>query len=194
MTINLLDYTNPNGYQNFHYTDVWGSGINSNFQTLLGKTSIGIDYRKELIFSTNLGYPLDHSKKIPGVDSIRYTKRDMRENISLYFEHNIYFNHFSASAGLMANHNTKLSGIGFYPGIDMSYQIKAPIKWYASFNRSLECLHLPIYIIKVHRTGAIHILNPNRPGQLKVALNSVIKALKEIYRTSIVGAPTLLTG
>ena len=134
----LLDYTNPNGYQNFHYTDVWGSGINSNFQTLFGKTSIGIDYRKEIIFSTNLGYPLDHSKKIPGEDSIRYTKRDTRENISLYFEHNIYFNHFSASTGLMANHNTKLSGIEFYPGVDMSYQIKSPIKWYASFNRSLR--------------------------------------------------------
>jgi iron complex outermembrane receptor protein len=167
----ILIHNNPALYQNFHYTDVYGAGINSNFQTPLGKTSIGFDYRKEIIYSSNLGVPADHSKKIPSEDSIRYTKHDMRENISLYLEHNIYISKLSASAGLMANQNTKLSGLQLYPGIDMSYRIIEIVRAYVSVNRSLR---LPSFT-DLYYQGPQNIGNPGLQPEQAWTIESGLK-------------------
>jgi vitamin B12 transporter len=134
----VLDRTNPRYYQNFHYTDVYGANFNSHFKTKFGTTAIGLDYRNEIIYSTNLGFTIDKLKKIPGEDSIKYTKNYGRENISTYLEHNIFLEKISASAGMMVNKNSKLERFEFYPGLDLSFEINRVVKWYASLNRSLR--------------------------------------------------------
>ena len=153
----ILDYTKPAFYQNFHFTDVYGANINSTLSSSLGKTSLGLEYRKEIIYSTRLGKPLEESVKIPGEDSLRYTYGRWRENLGIFLEHNIYLDKFSASAGLMANRNSRIDNIELYPGIDMGYQLVKPIKFYSSINRSLR---LPTYT-DLYYSGPQNIPNPN---------------------------------
>jgi iron complex outermembrane receptor protein len=167
----ILNHTNPLFYQNFHYTDAYGAGINSNFQTLLGKTSVGFDYRKEIIYSTNLGTPIDNPKKIPGEDSIKYLKNDERQNLSIYLEHNIYVGKFSASGGLMINKNTKLKNIQMYPGIDMSYPIIDMVRGYVSLNRSLR---LPSFT-DLYYQGPQNIGNPGLKPEQAWTIESGLK-------------------
>ncbi|MDP4208344.1 MAG: TonB-dependent receptor [Bacteroidota bacterium] len=134
----ILDYTNPSLYQNYHRTDAYGGGLRTAYYSALGKTSLGIEYRKEVIYSTNLGTPITDTKKIPGEDVIRYNKKDQREDWSAHLEQNIVLGRFAAAAGVMADHNSKLNGLEFYPGLDLSYQVAAPIRVYASANRSFR--------------------------------------------------------
>jgi vitamin B12 transporter len=167
----ILIRDNPMAYQNFHYTDVYGGSLNSNLQSTIGKTSIGFDYRKEIIYSTNLGLTTNNTKKIPGEDSIRYNKTDSRKNLSFYLEHNIIKGDFSATAGLMANQNTKLKGFKVYPGMDISYKITELIKVYASVNRSLR---LPSFT-DLYYQGPQNIGNPDLKPELAWTLESGIK-------------------
>jgi iron complex outermembrane receptor protein len=153
----ILDYTNPKFYQNFHYTDVFGTGLNSTLTSSFGKTSLGFEYRKEIIYSTRLGKPLEESVKIPGQDSIRYTYGRWRENLGFFLEHNLYLNRFSASAGLMANRYSRMHGMELYPGIDLAYQLVKPVKFYSSVNRSLR---LPTFT-DLYYSGPQNTPNPN---------------------------------
>jgi vitamin B12 transporter len=167
----ILIKSKPSAYQNFHCTDVYGAGLNTNFQTSLGKTSIGFEYRKELIYSTNLGVPMADTKKIPGEDTIRYNLSDAQENLSAYLEHNITIDRFSASAGVMVNRNTKLSNIEFYPGLDIGYQLLEPLKLYASVNRSLR---LPTFT-DLYYHGPQNLGNPDLKPEEAIAVETGLK-------------------
>lgn len=152
---------NPAYYQNFHFTDVYGGGLNTSIATELGKTSLGFDYRKEIIYSSSLGTPLNPWKEVPG-DTSHYKFTDSRDNISAYLEHNLMINKFASSFGVMANLNTKLSGLKFYPGIDMSYRLNSQVKVYTSLNRSLR---LPSFT-DLYYKGLQNIGNPDlKPEQ-----------------------------
>ena len=131
----------PSWYKghNYHLTDVYGTNLNAWFNSNLGKTAVGVDFRSENIWSTVLGKPLYKPIPVPGEDGIMFTKSDTRTNFSLFAEHSVYLHKFSVSAGLMANWNSHLSkGWNFYPGIDASWNISNNLKWYASINTSLR--------------------------------------------------------
>jgi vitamin B12 transporter len=166
----ILDYENPATYQNFHFTDVYGTGVNATLQTSVGKTSLGIEYRKEEIYSTSLGHSIT-PRRIPGQDTLEYTKGDWRENTSAYLEQNLYLGNFSASAGVMANRNTKLQGVKFYPGIDMSYKIWNGLKWYTSVNKSLR---LPSFT-DLYYKGRVNRGNPDLKPERAWTFESGVK-------------------
>lgn len=124
---------------NYHLTDVYGSNLNSWFLSSWGKTALGADFRSENIRSTVLGKPLEKPVPVPGEKGINFTKSDSRANFSLFAEHSLCLDKFTASAGLMANWNSYLeTGWNFYPGIDLSYQISGTLKGYLSVNSSLR--------------------------------------------------------
>ena len=124
---------------NYHLTDVYGANLNAWFVSALGKTAFGSDFRSENIKSNVLGKPLGKPIPVPGEDGHFFTKSDARTNFSLFAEHSVYLQQFTASAGLMANWNSQLgTKWNFFPGIDLSYHLFKPIKWYASINSSLR--------------------------------------------------------
>ncbi len=127
----------PSVYQNYHFTDVYGAGLNSSYVNPLGKTSLGLDYRNETIHSTNLGYLTADSIKIAN-QNIYYDRMDSRYNLSVFAEQNASVSDFSFSIGVMANYNNKISGLNFYPGTDLSYKINKEFKLYATVNNSLR--------------------------------------------------------
>ena len=133
---------NPQAYQNFHQTNVYGANANAYTTWTLGKTAIGIEFRRENILSTRLGKEIPeadrHKYKVPGHDTY-YIYKDGRSNLSLYFEHDVLLEHLTISIGMLANHNTAVEGsMNVYPGIDLSWRPNCQWKLFASFNKSLR--------------------------------------------------------
>lgn len=133
---------NPAAYQNFHQTNVYGANANAYTTWALGKTAIGIEFRRENILSTRLGKEIPeaerHKYKVPGHNE-HYKYKDGRSNLSLYFEHDILLEHLTISLGMLANHHTAVSsGMHLYPGIDLSWRPCEQWKLYASFNQSMR--------------------------------------------------------
>ena len=133
---------NPQAYQNFHQTNVYGANANAHTTWTLGKSAIGIELRRENILSTRLGKEIpaadQHRYKVPGHDTY-YKYKDGRTNLSLFFEHDILLRCLTLSLGMLAHHNTALdSPMRFYPGIDISWRPTDSWKLFASFNQSLR--------------------------------------------------------
>ena len=154
----ILIRSNPEAYQNFHFTDVSGASLNTNIKTAAGKFSIGAEYRKEIIYSTTLGKQLDSTEfvKVHNTPGIYYTKKDWRENASIFIEHNVTIGNCYSTLGIMANINSKLDEAEFYPGIDLSYKLNKKIKIFGSVNRSLR---LPTFT-DLYYNGPQNIGNP----------------------------------
>lgn len=134
--------SNPEAYQNFHQTNVYGANLNAYTTWALGKTAVGIEFRRENILSTRLGKEIpaseQHKYKVPGHDE-HYKYKDGRSTLGLYFEHDILLDNLTLSFGLLAHHNTSIEGgMKFYPGIDVSWRPAERWKLYASFNQSLR--------------------------------------------------------
>jgi len=132
--------SNPAVYQNFHQTNVYGANLNAYTTWALGKTAIGIEYRKEHILSSKLGKDTlaVNEKKVPGHDEY-YKYSDSRDNLGIYLEHDVLLKNVTISLGVLANYNSSVEGgMKFYPGVDVSWRVCEPIKIYASFNQSLR--------------------------------------------------------
>ncbi|MBO4672878.1 MAG: TonB-dependent receptor [Bacteroidaceae bacterium] len=133
---------NPQAYQNFHQTNVYGASANAYTTWALGKTAIGLEYRRENILSTRLGKEIpavdQHKYKVPGHDE-HYQYKDGRSNLSLYLEHDILLENLTLSVGMLANHNTSVEGgMHLYPGIDLAWRPNNAWKFFVSFNKSLR--------------------------------------------------------
>lgn len=123
---------------NYHRTDVFGMSFNSWFDSSLGRTAFGAEFRNEDIISGNLGEPLHTPVHIHG------TGRDYqyglnRSNLSLHLEHNILLKWLTVSAGFIAIKNTwNEMPFTLYPGADASLRLGDHWKVYASYNSSLR--------------------------------------------------------
>ena len=127
---------NPSAYENYHQTNVYGANVNAWLQWVLGKTSVGLEFRRESILSTRLGKEIatNSINKYPG-----YKYKDGRSGTSLYLEHDIVLDRWSLSLGLLAYDNSSLDeSMRLYPGVDLSYSPLPEIRVYASFNKSLR--------------------------------------------------------
>ena len=127
--------------ENFHRSDVIGSRIAMDFGWAAGRTAIGGEARKELIYSTNLGQPLleDQYIRIHGEDGRCYTNYDDRTNVSFNVEHTILLPHFTASVGVLANRNSYLDErFRLYPGIDLAYRPNSHCRFFASYNKGFR--------------------------------------------------------
>ncbi|MFV0290824.1 MAG: TonB-dependent receptor plug domain-containing protein [Mangrovibacterium sp.] len=142
---------------NYHMTDVFGTKINTWFQWLLGKTSIGTELRSESILSNKLGESLNESIKVPGESGQFFTNGHTRINLSYFVEHSAQIKRFNISAGIMANWVSDLAKQWhYYPGVDMSFLLANNLKLYTSFNKSLR---IPTFT-DLYYEGPSNIGNP----------------------------------
>ncbi|MBV8326725.1 TonB-dependent receptor [Chryseobacterium sp.] len=110
----LFNRNNPSIYRNMHIGNNVGGEVNSSYQWGLGTTGIGVELRKELLVSTNLGNPNRFVSQV-------------------FFEH-----HFSLldkklniSPGISwANYSKE--GNFFYPGLDVGYNFTPNSKVYGN--------------------------------------------------------------
>ncbi|MFB6318910.1 TonB-dependent receptor plug domain-containing protein [Saccharicrinis sp. FJH54] len=122
---------------NFHKSNVYGSRINTTYYWALGKTSLGAEIRNENSLSNTLGNIPD-TVKVNGYDAFYY-KSYTRTNYSAYAEHQFSSGPLFMTAAVMAFGSTSLnSGISFYPGLDISYELLDGFRVKGSVNRSLR--------------------------------------------------------
>lgn len=156
--------------ENIHKTDVYGASLNTHFTWIGGKTAIGGDVRKEVIYSTAYGetLPTDQWKSISGSDR-QYERRGERTNTSLFIEHNVILKQFTLSAGLLANRNTWLGdSFRFYPGIDLSYRPTEHWKIVVSWNKALRLpTYTDLYVSNSAQMGDLN-LHPERVSTFKL--------------------------
>ena len=168
------------GGHNYHMTDVLGANLNSWFNSDLGKTAFGAEFRSENIWSNVLGENLTNPIDVPGEENQYFTKSHSRTSVSYFAEHTFYLNRFTASTGIMANW---ISDLNFewnvYPGIDLSYEFTDHLKVYASVNNSLR---MPTFT-DLYYSGPTNQGNPN----LKPERSTTIEGGMKLNTTSIKG-------
>lgn len=156
---------------NYHLTNSYGANLNSWFQWQLGKTSFGVEGRSENILSNVLGEDLESPRPVPGED-VDFTKSKSRNMVSAFFEHIYYYNALTISGGLLVNSiSENNSGLNFFPGVDVSYQIIQPIKLFASYATSLR---MPTFT-DLYYSGPTNIGNPELTPERTSALEAGIK-------------------
>ena len=170
----------PSWYSNhnYHLTNTYGANLNSWFRWAVGKTALGAEFRSENILSNLLGEPMAEEKKVRGEDA-RYTKSKSRLTSSLFIDHTIYINRFSASAGLMTNYiSDRQNDINFFPGIEIGYEIFPSLKLVGSFNTSLR---MPTFT-DLYYAGPTNIGNPGLKPEKSMTLEGGLKLNRNFIR------------
>lgn len=121
--------------ENFHRTDVHGARVSADVRWVAGRTAIAGEVREEGIYSTSLGLPITSTAhRIAGEGGLFYTHHDARTNFSVSAEHTLLLPHFTASAGVLANKNTRFDDhLRFYPGVDLAYTPSPAWRLFASW-------------------------------------------------------------
>jgi iron complex outermembrane receptor protein len=129
----------PSWYKthNYHLTQTYGVESKLQFNSCLGKTALGAEFRIESIKSNVLGEPMQAVEKIPDEPGNFYTKSHQRENISLFAEQAFQYKKINISGGLLVNRNSDFE-TNINAGIDGSYDISENWKYYASVNQSMR--------------------------------------------------------
>lgn len=132
----MWDKTKPELLHNYHQTDNLGANLVVAYTSKLGTTSLSGELRNESIWSNKLGEdanPWSH-----------YNKHASRLNTSLSFEHSLLIGKVSASAGLLANHNTQRQGkYELLPSLSLSYRPSQYWTLSASYSQGVR---IPTYI------------------------------------------------
>jgi len=123
---------------NHHRTMIYGMNLISGLSHRWGTTSLGVDFRNELIVSTILGNPVVSPERVKGFDKAFYTRSYSRLNTSLYAEHLLSGKRFTLQLGTMAHHNPGITQFRLYPGADFQYRLKNHHSLIAAFNKTLR--------------------------------------------------------
>ena len=169
----LFRYDKPDWYQrhNFHLTDVFGLNVNSWFRSIVGKTAFGAEIRSENIWSNVLGDILSNEIKVPGEDAF-FNRFKSRTSFSAFFEHTYNIRDFYINTGVLAQRTSDLNlNWLFFPGIDISYNIRPEIKIFASAGKSLR---LPTFT-DLYYSGPTNVGNPELKPEETIHLESGIK-------------------
>lgn len=129
---------------NSHQADVYGAKVGGWWNWLAGRTAVSAELRNEGILSSSLGKEMETKDFVwaHGADK-QYTKQAQRTNISYNLEHNILLDHWTLSAGVLANMNSSVGHrFHFYPGVDVAYRPNKVWKLYLSYNQGFR---LPSY-------------------------------------------------
>ncbi|GAE66750.1 iron complex outermembrane recepter protein [Chryseobacterium indologenes] len=110
----LFNRQKPEIYRNMHIGNNVGGEVNSSYQWALGTTGVGVELRKELLVSSNLGNPNRFVSQV-------------------FFEHHfsLFDKKLNISPGISWANYAK-EGNFFYPGLDVGYNFTVNSKVYGN--------------------------------------------------------------
>ena len=155
---------------NYHLTQTYGFEANMNFNSCIGKTDFGAEFRSENILSNVLGESMSETMDVPGEPLGVFTKSHHRENMGLYGEQSYKYHKFSISGGLYVNLNSDFDS-KVNTGVDVSYDINKIWKWFASVNQSMR---MPTYT-DLYYVGPTNKGNINLKPEEAIAYETGIK-------------------
>jgi len=146
---------------NYHQTDILGANTKTSIRTKLGKTSIGLDFRYEHIYSNVLGLEMDTPIDAPEEVRGQFTKEAARKHFNAYLEHQYNINRFNITAGILGHYN---NDYGFYTssGGELSYRFGSKLKMFTTINQAMR---MPTFT-DLYYSGPSNIGNPDlKPEQ-----------------------------
>ncbi len=170
---------------NYNRMDIMGMNLNSYFDWILGRTSIGAECRNENLKSGNLGEPLGTPIPIHGTDR-QYDLGLNRTNLSISLEHNVHLSWLDISAGFVAVKNTwNEMPMKIYPGIDVGISPIDCLRIFASYNSSLRMPTFTELYYSVDGHKADKHLKPEEMSAFELGIrytSNAIRAQLSLYR------------
>ncbi len=134
----LYTRSNPAGYRNMHIGNNVGGTVNASYESSVGTTSIGVDYRKEFLVSSNLG---DRERDVTQV----------------FFDHQFRFFNQKLEINPGASW-ANYSGDSFlYPGVDVGFIFNPNHKVFGAISKGFR---IPTFT-DLYYVSPIEIGNPN---------------------------------
>ncbi len=161
---------------NYHLSEVLGTSGNLSYESKIGVSSLGFDFRRENIYSNVLGEniktPIDNI-----IDNTDFTKQKDRLHSTLFFENAFSNDIFLLNTGLSVFNNSDF-GTYFNPGVDFAYKINKNNKLLLNFNR---CVRIPTFT-EIYYTGPTNIgninLKPEIANNYEIAYNYLDEKLR----------------
>ncbi len=146
----------PYAGPNYHRTDVINLNSAIRFQSVIGKTALGVNFSHEKIISNILGLPMQDTI-ISKIDRGGfYDHKKNRNNLNLFLNQRYNHKHFNVSGGINTFYDPDY-GFYFNPGIDVAYFLTGHLKIFVSTNRGMR---IPTFTDLFYQ-GPDHISNPN---------------------------------
>ena len=134
----LYTRQNPAGYRNMHIGNNVGGTVNATYESSLGTTGIGVDYRKEYLVSSNLG---DRNRDVTQV----------------FFDHQFRFFNQKLEINPGASWANYSGGNFFYPGMDVGFIFNPNHKVFGAISKGFR---IPTFT-DLYYTSPTEIGNPN---------------------------------
>ena len=134
----LYTRQNPAGYRNMHIGNNVGGTVNATYESSLGITGIGVDYRKEYLVSSNLG---DRNRDVTQV----------------FFDHQFRFFNKKLEINPGASWANYSGGNFFYPGMDVGFVFNPNHKVFGAISKGFR---IPTFT-DLYYTSPTEIGNPN---------------------------------
>lgn len=159
-----LDFTRPDWNHNTHYSEFYGGEIQSSFKSNIGNSTIGIEYTKDKIKSSNLG---NHT----------------RFQYGLFAEHSsLKENLYSYSVGILVYKypNIKLK---IWPSFDFGYYLYENTKLFVNIGKSFR---IPTYT-ELYYVSPANMGNPNLTYEesFNYELGAIINSKNFVIESSI---------
>lgn len=134
----LYTRQNPGGYRNMHIGNNVGGTVNATYESSLGTTGIGVDYRKEYLVSSNLG---DRNRDVTQV----------------FFDHQFRFFNQKLEINPGASWANYSGGNFFYPGMDVGFIFNPNHKVFGAISKGFR---IPTFT-DLYYTSPTEIGNPD---------------------------------
>ena len=134
----LYTRQNPGGYRNMHIGNNVGGTVNATYESSLGTTGIGVDYRKEYLVSSNLG---DRNRDVTQV----------------FFDHQFRFFNEKLEINPGASWANYSGGNFFYPGMDVGFIFNPNHKVFGAISKGFR---IPTFT-DLYYTSPTEIGNPD---------------------------------
>jgi vitamin B12 transporter len=148
---------------NYHVTDVAGANINTTFNSWMGSTALGADFKYEHIYSNVLG-TLSDTIDAPGEVRGTMHKEASRQYMNLYAEQSIQLSIFDISAGALFHYNSDYNWF-INGGGELGATINPNHRTYFSINQAMR---MPTFT-DLYYNGPTNMGNPNLKPETAVS-------------------------
>ncbi len=138
----LLVRQKPEVYRNMHIGNNVGGTVNASYESSLGRTNVGVDYRKEFLVSSNLGD----------------RKRDVTQ---VFFDHQFRFFNQKLEINPGASWANYSGANFFYPGVDVGFIINANHKLFGTVSKGFRIPTFTDLYYNIEKKSPTEMGNPN---------------------------------
>ncbi len=166
---------------NYHLTNALGSNFSIFVASRLGRTSLGYNFRYDLIWSNVLGELMSRMIRVPFEEDAFYTRTKSRWGGNLFVEHTYSYKRCFLSGGVSMDWNS-FSGWNMSPGVNVSCRLTHDTKIFASINKALR---LPTFT-DLYYHSPLHLGNATLKPEKALSVEMGVKYFRPLVNAHIV--------